>query len=538
MILDQYGRPYTAPQNSTLENPAMSLQDPATWDGVLQGASESGAKVTARRVIGYAPVWRGMNLIASGTAKLPLIVYQRDGENGRTRATKHAAYRLLKNQPNKHITAFAFRETLTFHAMLYGNGFAGIFRDANGIPEDLLILDPQTTVVAQVAGEVWYLAKFGDEERKIPARDVLHIHGLGYDGLVGYSVLDLMRDELGLGIATRSYAARFFGQGSNAAGILMVPAGYDETQTKNLVKYFNEMATGLARAHKAFVLPGGATWQKTSIDPEQAMLHETQGHEVRVAANILCLPPHKLGDASKSSYNSLEQENRAYLQDSLDPWLCRWESESNAKLLSDKEREADSHYCEFIRDALERTDTRNEIAGLVEELNNGLVNLDEARAIRNRPPAPDGQGKKFRRPANITEVGAPNPAAATALNALARERVDRMLQVEIDKATAAAGKASDPVAWGDWLTRSYGQHAEKLVDALKTIVGMACALDGRRDVDGITTQIVTRHIEASKAELSQATGPDAVRSIVAAWPARASILIRDIQGDSHNATAA
>lgn len=544
MILDQFGRPYAA----SLENPAMSLDDPDTWDDVLGGVeAESGIRVTPRRVLGYPPIWRGINLIASGCAKLPLVVYKRDGDDARERDRKHAAYRLLRRKPNKWVTAFHFRRTLTYHAIGHGNGYAAIFRDRNGAPEDLLILSPTATYPVQYDGELWYVTEIGGETRRIPARHVLHIRGLSFDGLCGYSVYDVMKEALGLGMAARSYAARFFGEGSNAGGILMVPGSFKEEQVKNLLASWAKMAVGLQKSHKVAVLQDGAKFEKTTINAEESQLIPTQEHEVRMAANILNLPPHKLGDNSKSSYNSLEQENRAYLQDSLDPWLVAWESECDDKLLSDDEQENETHYCEHIRDALERTDARGEIAGLVMELNNGLVNLDEARAIRNRGPVPNGEGKKFRQPANIGTVGepppAPPPAAAQAtLEILARDKFDRLIKVEVDKATAAGnGRTAatwDRGAWNAWIDRFYDQHRTWMREALAPIVGMACAITGRDQfVAELLDQLVDGHVSASIEQLRQVDAPHVLTDTVSQWPARAQTLLARLKGEPRETAA-
>lgn len=530
VILDQYGRPYAA----SIENPAMSLDDPRTWDDVLGGSeTETGIRVTPRKAIGYPPLWRGINLISADVAKLPLKVYQRDGDNGRSVATKHAAYRLLRSKPNRFVTAFHFKRTLTYHALLWGNGYAAIFRDRRGQPEELLILPPQTVPV-QKDGELWYIADIGGEPTRIPARDVLHLRGLSFDGLTGYSVLDIMNEALGVGMATRSYAARFFSGGATSAGVLMVPGSFTETQVKNLLAAWEKMNEGLKRAHKVALLQDGAKFEPTTINAQESQMLETQEHEVRMCANILNLPPHKLGDNSKSSYNSLEQENRAYLQQSLDPWLVTWESECDDKLLTEQEHESESHFCEFIRAALERTSFRDEISGLVEQVNNGLINIDEARATQNRPPLPNGLGQLFRGPVNIAELGTtpaapaapPDPPDTTSAKAraalvdLARDRFDRLIKVETEKVTAAAAKHSGD-AWSAWVDRFYDQHSKWMRNALIPVVHMACALDSLMAEDALVEMIVERHTLDSKSQLkATAPAPADVAALVVTWPAR------------------
>lgn len=534
-ILDQFGQPFN--YSTSIENPALSLDDPSTWDGLFGKSTEAGVEMTPRRALGHAPVWRGINLISNSVAKLPLVVYKQTSENARSRDKTHPAYRLLKRRPNRFVDAFQFRRTLTYHACFYGNGYASIFRDRHDKPEDLVILPPTQTYPIQYDGELWYIACINGENRRIPARDVLHIRGLSFDGLCGYSVYDLMAEALGVGLAARSFSARFFGDGANASGILMVPQAWDEKKMKALLAAFNQMATGLTKAHKVALLQEGAKFVPTTVDPEKSQLHETHDQEIRTAANILGLPPHKLGDNSKSSYNSLESENRAYLQDSLDPWLVAWESECNHKLLSEEEQTAETHYCEHIRDALERTDTKSEIESLGAQVEKGLMNQDEARAIRNLPPLPDGLGKKFYRSANIVEVGA--PAAVEAFDAMARDRIDRLIGIETEKTRqqAAGLTPEDAPKFCAWVDRFYGSHRKKFTTGLSSLVRMACALFGQPNPEALTAQIVDDHIAHSIEQLKTATTFDEVSARLESWPTRTDTILASMKGPPH-ATAA
>jgi len=533
MILDQFGRPY----NASLENPAMSLDDPRTWDDVIGGpTATAGVRVTPRSVIGYPPIWRGVNLIAGSVAKLPLPVFKREADDSRSRDRKHPAYKLLRRKPNPWMTAFVFKRTLTFHAIFWGNGYAAIFRDRNGKPEELLILSPTETHPIQVNGELWYVTEIGGKPVKLRARDVLHIRGLSFDGLTGYALIEIMKEALGVGMAVRSYAAKFFGQGTLAGGVLMVPGKFEEKQMANLLASWEKMTEGLKKSHRVAILQDGAKWEKMTVDAEAAQMLQTQEHEVRMAANILQLPPHKLGDNSKSSYNSLEQENRAYLQDSLDPWLCAWESETDDKLLSVEELDNETHYCEFVRAALERTDSKNENDLLIAATNNGQMNLDEARAIRNLPPIPNGEGKKFRIPLNIGVIGEPAPAPTAsapgpsdAVKALVKDRLQRLIGVESSKALAAAKtKLNTPAAWNTWLDKFYAQFATWLDDALTLSVQALASTKPK-------AEIITAHVAQSKAELSKCTDAASVADVVATWPARAGRLLKDLQGKKRHA---
>lgn len=359
----------------------------------------AGVSVTAQTAMKYPPYWRAVNLISSDVAKIPLHLYQA-GDGNRTRAVEHPGYPLLRRNPNEYQTAGVFKKTLQFHKLHFGNGYAYISRDRNAKPLDMTILSPTDTVPVMTERGLFYTTNIGSEQLKFPARDVFHLKGLSFDGLIGYSVIDLMADALGLGIAAREYGARFYGQGSNASGILMIPGNVNKDVAKNIIKDWNEMATAMTRAHKVAVLQGGVTWQPTTIDPQKAQAIETRQFEVREVSNITGVPPHKLGDDTRTSHNSLENENQSYLDDCLDHHLCNWEEEAGDKLLTEQEKADDSHYFEFNRAALLKTDikTRFEVYNIARGI--GVYSANDIRRKENEEPIGE-QGDVYLVPANM-----------------------------------------------------------------------------------------------------------------------------------------
>ena len=401
-------------RSNSIENPRLPLNDPDVWEAYgLLDPSDSGAgvRVTERRALGYPPWWRGINLISASVARLPLQVWERTGEHEQRKATTHPSYKLLRRKPSSTLTAFQFKRTLQMHALVHGNGYAAIIRDrTTGEALELLILNPKTTIPVMVAGELWYAVEAGDYKRRLRAEDVLHIRGMGFDGLVGYAVLDVMAGALSLGMAAREFGSKFFKNGQQASGILMLPAGLSKEAADRLQKGWDKRGKGLNNAFKTAVLEEGAKWQAVTVNPEAAQTLETRQFEVRETANILCMPPHKLGDDSKASYNSLEQENLSYLIDCLDPWLIGWEEECGDKLLTEQQLNDDTHFVQFNRQALATVDVQTETDRIVRQVESGVMSLDEGRGFLSLAPLPDGQGKKHRLPLNTTfveDVGQP-----------------------------------------------------------------------------------------------------------------------------------
>lgn len=463
-------------ERRSIENPSTPLDDPADWlyDTLSGGErSSSGIRVTPQTAMSYAAVWRAVSLIASYVAKIPLDTFQRLDDGGKEKARQHPAFRLLRRKPNDWMTAFDVKQTLTAHALLTGrgNGYAYIFRGGNGEPEELWPLNPLATWPTVEAGRLWYITTLEDTQRKLPPSEVLHIKGLGFDGLQGYDVITYAKEHIGLGLAIRKYGSVFFKNGATPGIVLERPlesGPMDEGGEQTLRKSFDSIVTGLDNAHRTAVLQEGMKATVLAVDARKSQLIEMREHEVRQIAALLGVPPHKLGDPTRTSYNSLEQENASFLEDALDPWFCRWEDECYDKLLTEREKEADTHFMEFNRDAAIRVDTKTLVESLVQEVNNGLLSPDEARAIRNRPPIPDGLGETFWKPQNIGQIGQPDAGAERSHYRLLLETLQRMHRRVCTHARRAA-KVSDEFL--DWLDeRMEEDHRQVFINAVGPVL--------------------------------------------------------------------
>lgn len=361
--------------------------------------TKAGVTVNEHTALGHTAVWKGVNVISNSVAKIPVACYQRGKDGSRIFDATHPANRLLRNEPCPNFTPFLFRQVVQAHALLAGNGFAYIFRDNAARPVELAILDPSRTVVLKAReslGEIprgakVFLTNIGGQNRYLLNEDVIHIHGLGYDGLSGYSVVDLLREAIGHGIAMRQFGASFFGNGANASGIVEIPEGWSEAAWKSFRESFDKQYAGLGNAQRVMMLESGAKFTPVTVSPEQAQFLQSREFDIREIANVLCVSAHKLGDASRKSYNSLEQSNQEFLDDDIDPWLIRWEQELKAKLLTEKQKADDSHYIEFERKALMRMDAATRSAFYVSGRQWGWLSANEIRAAENMEGiGPDG----------------------------------------------------------------------------------------------------------------------------------------------------
>jgi HK97 family phage portal protein len=308
-----------------------------------------------------------------------------------------------------------FRKLLMTHVLLAGNGFAFIRRDNAGSPNALLPLDPELTTARREEGEpLTYETQVGFEKIRLPARDVLHIHGCGWGGHDGWHMVNKAKESLGVGIAARDFGGRFFGNNAYPGGVLRHPAVLKDTAKKALRESWESMHQGIEAAHRTAILEEGMEFQKVGHTAEESQLLELRRHEIREVANWFGIPPHKLGDDTKTSFSSLEQENQQYLNDALDGWLSTWESECRDKLFTEKQKGADSHVVEFLRAALVRADIKTRYEAYKIAIMHGILSPDEARDLENLNPIPDGKGDVYLTPANLKELGEepevePNP---------------------------------------------------------------------------------------------------------------------------------
>lgn len=469
---------------ATPENPRFSLNDPTAWDLFLDGKpASSGQRVNGEIALTHSPWWRGVNLLSSDVGKLPLFVYLRNGE-GKSRDRQHPAYPLLRRKPNPFMVAFQFKKLLTSHAVNLGNGYAYIFRGPDMSPQELLPLDPGCTYPVRENGRLWYVTEVNGEKRKLPAEDVLHIKGLSYDGLVGYPVWEKARESLGLGLGARKYGAVYFKNSASLNIALEYPGNLGDKEVTTLRNTWERMHTGLDNVHRIGLLKGGMKLHQFGSNARDSQLLELRKFDILDVANFLNLPPHKLGDTTRTAYASVEQENLSYLSEGLDPWLVCWEEECWDKLLTEEEKAQDTHYVEFLREALLRTS----LVDLGNFLRTALggrpwMTLNEARGKMNLDPKPDGD--EILEPLNMGKGGADNqpsdPAKGNAavLAEAARDMALDAAQRCVRRIGHAADRAAEkPHAFLPWLEDLTAQHVGTVTEMLAPAVKAGNALTG------------------------------------------------------------
>ena len=381
------------------------------------GGTSSGKPVNETTAMQMTAVYSCVRILSETVAGLPLNVYKYNDSGGKEKAFKHPLYRLLHDEPNPEMTSFAFRETLMSHLLLWGNAYAQIIRNARGEVIALYPLMPnKMTVDRDQNGRLFYLYQRGLEDPStlgkstqvsLSPSDVLHIPGLGFDGLIGYSPIAMARNAIGLAIATEEYGAKFFANGAAPSGVLEHPGTLKDPQ--RIRDSWNAAHQGSENAHKIAVLEEGLKYTPIGISPEQAQFLETRKFQINEIARIFRVPPHMLADLEKSSFSNIEQQSLEFVKYTLDPWVVRWEQSMCRVLLSESEKPA--YFIKFNVDGLLRGDYASRMSGYATARQNGWMSANDIRELENLDRiAPELGGDLYLINGAMTLLGAPRSA--------------------------------------------------------------------------------------------------------------------------------
>ena len=361
------------------------------------GGTTSGKAVTERSAMQMTAVYSCVRILAEAVAGLPLHLYRYKEDGGKEKALDHPLYNLLHDEPNPEMSSFVFRETLMTHLLLWGNAYAQIIRNGKGEVIALYPLMPNRMVVDRdIHGQLYYQYTRSTEEAptmkgvtvNLPPSDVLHIPGLGFDGLVGYSPIAMAKNAIGMAIACEEYGAKFFANGAAPGGVLEHPGTIKDPQ--RVRESWQSTFGGSGNSNKIAVLEEGMKYTPIGISPEQAQFLETRKFQINEIARIFRVPPHMVGDLEKSSFSNIEQQSLEFVKYTLEPWLVRWEQSIQRTLFSPEEKKR--YFAKFNVEGLLRGDYASRMSGYATARQNGWMSANDIRELENmdRIPAEEG----------------------------------------------------------------------------------------------------------------------------------------------------
>jgi len=344
-----------------------------------------------------------VRILSEAVASLPLQFYRYTDDGGKEKAVDHPLYFLLHDEPNAEMTSFIFRETLMTHLLLWGNAYSQIIRNGKGEVVALYPLMPDRMKVDRDEhGRLYYEYTVYDSDDvdgrkgtnkvgrtvRLQPHDVLHIPGLGFDGLVGYSPIAMAKNAIGLAIATEEYGSKFFANGAAPSGVLEHPGTIKDPS--KVRESWQATFGGSGNANKIAVLEEGMKYTPISISPEQAQFLETRKFQIDEIARIFRVPPHMIGDLEKSSFNNIEQQSLEFVKYTLDPWVSRWEQAMVRALLTPDEKK--KYFFKFNVDGLLRGDYQSRMNGYATARQNGWMSANDIRELENLDRIPAEQG--------------------------------------------------------------------------------------------------------------------------------------------------
>jgi HK97 family phage portal protein len=361
------------------------------------GGTTSGKAVTERSAMQMTAVYSCVRILAEAVAGLPLHLYRYKEDGGKEKALDHPLYLLLHDEPNPEMSSFVFRETLMTHLLLWGNAYAQIIRNGKNEVVALYPLMPnKMTVDRDTNGHLYYSYNRGNDEAIrdkqstviLRPSDVLHIPGLGFDGLVGYSPIAMAKNAIGMAIACEEYGAKFFANGAAPGGVLEHPGTLKDPQ--RIRESWQSTYGGTSNAHRIAVLEEGMKYTPIGISPEQAQFLETRKFQINEIARIFRVPPHMVGDLEKSSFSNIEQQSLEFVKYTLDPWVIRWEQSIMRTLISQEEKS--QYFVKFNLEGLLRGDYQSRMNGYAIGRQNGWMSANDIRELENldRIPAEEG----------------------------------------------------------------------------------------------------------------------------------------------------
>ena len=363
------------------------------------GRADSGERVDEKSAMQIATVYACVRLLAESVAGLPLHLYRftDDAENGKEKAKAHPLYRLLYILPNPEMTSFSFREVMMTHLLLWGNCYAQIIRDGkNGILGLYPLLPENVEVDRDEKGEIYYIYHAytdetpGETNKDIFFRkdEIFHVPGLGFNGLVGFSPIAMMKNALGTTLAVEKYGSAFFRNGAQPSGVLEHPGVLKNPE--KIRENWSDVYGGANNAHKVAVLEEGMQYKAISLPPEDSQFLSTRQFGVNEICRIFRVPPHMVQDLEHATFSNIEHQSIDFVMHTLMPWLVRFEQAIIKDLLLPEEQE--QYFPKFNVDGLLRGDYQSRMQGYATGISNGFLSPNDIHRLENMDLIPSEKG--------------------------------------------------------------------------------------------------------------------------------------------------
>jgi len=385
---------------------ASKMERPDEWSDWWYGSgggmpTAAGININERSSLKFSPVFAAVRKISETVASLPRHVY-REGSKGKKKDTDHYLYPIIHHRPNPEMTSMQMREAEMLHILLWGNTYSHIQQDGNGRAQALWPLDPSKMQVKRPKPDsmLVYEYQLGAETVKFPPWEILHIAGLGFNGLMGIPVIQLAREGIATGLAYEEYSGRFFSNNATPAGFVEVPGILDKEARREIQKDWYVEYGGVSRSQLIGVIGQGMKFNPISMNAKDAQFIESRGFQVEEVARWFNIPPHMIYDLRRSTNNNIEQQSLEFVIYTIRPWLVRIEQAIQNKLILE-----DNITVEHRVEGLLRGDTETRTAYYSAGRQWGWLSVNDILDLENMERVEGGDERIT--PMNMQQIGAP-----------------------------------------------------------------------------------------------------------------------------------
>ena len=366
------------------------LRDPSVWKGrdgyMLESPlSSAGQIVTPRSVKAIAAVYCCCKVLSEDVAALPFDLFRRGGDDSRVKAREHPLWSLIHEKPNPSMTAFEFREQMMWATALRGNSYAEIVMGSNGYPEALWPMPNDLVQVRALPGggrrRTYLYSPIDADSRVLTQSEVLHIRGVSEDGLRGLFPYVEQKTSWGMALAELKYGATLWRKGAKIGGVMVHPGQVSENARAKLNKMMEDEVYGLENAGRVLTLEEGVKFIPTAMKTRDAEWIKSRQFSVIEVCRAFRMPPHKIQSLDRATFTNIEHQNIEYVQDTLQPWLVRWEQAVNRQIVDDPE-----FYAEFNVTGRLRGDTTSRFEAYDSAIRAGWMTRNEVRKRENLSP--------------------------------------------------------------------------------------------------------------------------------------------------------
>jgi HK97 family phage portal protein len=360
----------------------------------------SGVNTSSQGALSISAVYACVRVITQAISTVPFVLYEKDSEGNRREAVEHPLHKILHDEPNRDMTSMTYREVVMNHLLLRGVHYSEVVWDNSGNVVEVYPLDPDQIKVERNEATKELQYRHLPTGKVLPKYRILHIPGLGWDGINSYSPLALARNSLSLAQSVEKYGNNFFTNGINPTGFIEVPDTMSDAAYQRFVKDLKGKYGGVSNSGRLLILENGAKYSRVSIAPEDAQFLQTRKFSVQDICRWFGVPPYMVGDLEKLNYNNIEQQSIDLVRYTFRPWAVRLEQHFNRSFIPSKKR--GQMFCELKLDGLLRGDAASRWAYYTQGHDRGILSADEIRQLENLPAQPDNMGKEYLVPLNYT----------------------------------------------------------------------------------------------------------------------------------------